>query len=85
MHRNTLEIIYSSSEESKEPKELKEYKEHCRSYTGVHIESRYKLIIDPSDDVSLVRLLFSYNVLPMKKTRICICSDFPSDHQSEVC
>ena len=76
MHHNTLEIIRSSAEE---------HRRHYGSYNGVHIESRYKLIIDPSDDVSLVRLLFSYNILPIKETRVYICSDFPSDHHSEVC
>ena len=76
-HRNTLEIIRSSTND------------HCIECTddihsSVQIESRYKLIIDPSEDESLVRLLFSYDILPVS-TRVYICSDFPSDHHSQVC
>ena len=42
---------------------------------------RYKLIIDPSEDDSLVRLLFSFGVLQRNKTHIFMCSDFPGDTQ----
>lgn len=76
--RNTLEIIRSSTKERG-----KSVRDNRHSW--VRIESRYKLIIDPSEDQSLVRLLFSYNILPEGKTRVYICSDFPSDQQSEVC
>ena len=44
-------------------------------------EVRYKLIVDPSEDDSLVRLLFSFGVLERKKTRIFMCSDFPGNTQ----
>ena len=44
-------------------------------------EVRYKLIIDPSEDDSLVRLLFFFGVLQREKTRIFMCSDFPGDSQ----
>ena len=44
-------------------------------------EVRYKLIIDPSEDDSLVRLLFSFGVLQRKETRMFVCSDFPGDSQ----
>ena len=44
-------------------------------------EVRYKLIIDPSEDDSLIRLLFSFGVLQRKETRIFVCSDFPGDSQ----
>ena len=44
-------------------------------------EVRYKLIIDPSEDDSLVRLLFSFGVLQREKTRLFMCSDFPGDSQ----
>ena len=78
LHRNTLEVIRSSTEE---------HGKHCTDdiHSGVRIESRYKLIIDPSEDESLVRLLFSYSILPEGETRTYICSDFPSDQHSEVC
>ena len=42
-------------------------------------EVRYKLIIDPSEDDSLVRLLFSFGVLKRENTRLYVCSDFPGD------
>ena len=44
-------------------------------------EVRYKLIIDPSEDDSLVRLLFSMGVLERVNTRMFVCSDFPGDGQ----
>ena len=44
-------------------------------------EVRYKLIIDPSEDDSLVRLLFSMGVLTRDNTRMFVCSDFPGDGQ----
>ena len=44
-------------------------------------EVRYKLIIDPSEDDSLVRLLFSFGVLQRKETRMFVCSDFSGDSQ----
>ena len=44
-------------------------------------EVRYKLIIDPSEDNSLMHLLITFGVLERKKTRIYVCSDFPGDGQ----
>ena len=44
---------------------------------------RYKLIIDPSEDDSLVRLLFTFGVLQRKETRMFVCSNFPGDNQLE--
>ena len=43
------------------------------------IEVRYKMIIDPSEDDSLTRLLYHYNILNIKDTRMFIGSDFPGD------
>ena len=42
-------------------------------------EVRYKMLIDPSEDDSLVRLLFSFGVLERENTRIFMCSTFPED------
>lgn len=44
-------------------------------------EVRYKLLIDPSEDDSLVRLLFSFGVLERENTRMFVCSNFPGDGQ----
>ena len=47
----------------------------------VQKEVRYKLIIDPSDDESISRLLFMFNILRPYNTRTYMCSDFPGDGQ----
>ena len=48
-------------------------------------EVRYKLIIDSSEDSSLLRLLFAFEVLKYDHTRTYVCSDFPGDsHQNMV-
>jgi len=44
-------------------------------------EVRYKLIIDPSEDESITRLLFMFGILKREKTRTFMCSDFPGDSQ----
>ena len=51
---------------------------------SVQSEVRYKLIIDPSEDESLVRLLFTFNVLKKDETSIQVCSSFPGDKHLEV-
>ena len=48
---------------------------------GGENEVRYKLIIDTSEDSSLVRLLMTFEVLERRNTRIYVCSDFPGDGQ----
>ena len=49
-------------------------------------EVRYKLIIDPSEDESITRLLFTFGILKHENTRTFICSDFPGDGQlQKVC
>ena len=42
-------------------------------------EARYILVIDPSEDESVVRFLFSFNVLQKERTRMFFCSSFPGD------
>ena len=46
-------------------------------------EVRYKLIIDSSEDESVIRFLFSFGVLQRKKTRMYICSKFPGDGETQ--
>ena len=55
-------------------------KDHSKREEG-EIEVRYKLIIDPSEDNSMVRLLFQFGVLQRDNTRIYVCSNFPGDNQ----
>ena len=66
--QNILDILLGS---------LLDHPEEC----GAENEMRYKLIIDSSEDGSLVRLLFSTGVLERGKTRVYMCSDFPGDAQ----
>ena len=40
---------------------------------------RYKLIIDGSEDSSVIRLLFTFGVLQRKGTKVYVLSDFPGD------
>ena len=61
---------------------LKDSLKDCSLQQGkdmAEVEVRYKLIVDPSEDDSLVRLLFSFGVLRRKKTHIFMCSDFPGN------
>lgn len=51
--RNILEVLQNSLEDRPKHK--------CRDMTEAEV--RYKLIIDPSEDDSLVRLLFTFGVL----------------------
>ena len=44
-------------------------------------EVRYKLIIDPSEDESITRLLFMFGILKRDNTRSYMCSDFLGDGQ----
>ena len=53
---------------------------------GKENEVRYKLIIDPSEDNSLMHLLIAFGVLERRKTRIYVCSDFHGDGEiQKVC
>ena len=69
--RNILEVLQNSLEDRPKHK--------CRDMAEAEV--RYKLIIDPSEDDSLVRLLFSFGVLQRRETRMFVCSDFPGDSQ----
>ena len=51
------------------------------SFNDTQYEVRYKLIIDPSEDESITRLLFMFGVLKCENTRTYICSDFLGDGQ----
>ena len=67
--RGILEVLKDSLEDQQQGRDMAE------------AEVRYKLIIDPSEDDSLVRLLFSFGVLQREETRMFMCSDFPGDSQ----
>ena len=44
-------------------------------------EVRYKLIIDPSEDESITRLLLMFGILTSDNTHTFMCSNFPGDSQ----
>ena len=56
-------------------------KDSLRDMPDTEDEVRYKTVIHSSDDDSLVRLLFQYEVLERQNTRIYMCSDFPGDDE----
>ena len=51
------------------------------SYDSTQNKVRYKLIIDPSEDESITRLLFMFGILQRENTRTYMCSDFFGDGQ----
>ena len=69
-HRNMIEILESIFKDKKLP-----------SNHDTLNEVRYKLIIDPSEDESITRLLFMFDILKRENTRTYICSDFLGDGQ----
>ena len=65
--RHVLDVLKESLKDKPQDEDLTEN------------EVRYKLIIDPSEDDSLVRLLFSVGVMERSSTHLFMCSDFPRD------
>ena len=68
--RNIIEILWSSLNDKQLP-----------SNNDTQNEVRYKLIIDPSEDESITRLLFMFGILNHENTRTYVCSDFLGDGQ----
>ena len=50
---------------------------------SVESQVRYKLIIDSSEDDSLIAMLLSFGILERKSTTILVCTKFPGDPESE--
>ena len=69
-HRSVLTILKHSLVD--QPKDL-----------SAENEFRYKLIIDSSEDESVIRFLFTFGVLQRNKTRIHICSKFQGDGETQ--
>ena len=69
VQRGILEVLRDSLEDRPQ--------QHGRDMAEAEV--RYKLLIDPSEDDSLIRLLFSFGVLQRKQTRMYVCSNFPGD------
>lgn len=47
-------------------------------------EVRYKLLIDPSEDSSLIRYMFTFGILRMENTRVHMCSTLGDSHLEKV-
>ena len=48
-------------------------------HSSVQSEVRHMLIIDCSEDSSVIRLVFQHGILPYQKLRMYVCGDFPGD------
>ena len=44
---------------------------------------RYKLLIDSSEDQSLIRQLFAFGIFSREQTKIYSCSKLPGDGESQ--
>ena len=75
--RTIIEILRDSLDD----KTYSDQSKHDKSLDDTQNEVRYKLIIDPSEDESIPRLLFMFGILKCDNTRIFMCSNFPGDNQ----
>ena len=82
-HRNIIEIMSESFIDvpSNEPKGNDADKDYV-NYTENNV--RYKLIIDNSEDDSVVRHLLTCGVLDQRRTQMVACSDFPEESGMHV-
>jgi hypothetical protein len=69
-HRSTIEILMSCFESKAKDLSLEN-------------QTRYKLLIDSSEDQSLIRQLFSLGIFKRSDTRIYSCSRLPGDGESQ--
>jgi hypothetical protein len=53
---------------------------HC----SIQSNTRFQLIIDPSDDQSVMRLLFKFGLFKENATKMFVCSNLPGDIQGAV-
>lgn len=82
-----LEALYSDSNSADNQRLILEVLQESladRPQVAEHLEEndvRYKLLIDSSEDDSLIRLLFKYNILKKDTTHVFVGSDFSEDGQ----
>jgi len=60
------------------------YSSETSDQFSVQSDVRFKMIIDSSEDGSLLRLLFSFKVLDRERTHVYVCSNFPGDKHLQV-
>ena len=75
--RNVLSILKDSLSDVA-------FSERDEINSSIQSEVRYKLIIDPSADESVVRLLFAFGILKRQETKVYVSSDFLPDQHSKV-
>ena len=82
--RNVLTILKDSLSgvEKETSSSVKEGADEPKDLSAEN-DVRYKLIIDSSEDESVIRFLFTFGVLQRKKTRMYICSKFPGDGETQ--
>ena len=73
-HRNLLQVLQDSLNDKPE----------VTQQGNIENGVRYKLVIDSTNDVSAVRLLFAHGVLEKENTRMYVCSDFLDESQIHV-
>ena len=78
-HQNWLEVISESLS-------AEIFSSGSNFQTSIQSDVRYKLIIESSEDDSLIRQLFNFGLLKEKKEslRIYVCSELASDRHAEV-
>ena len=79
--RTIVEILQSSLSDKPFVSQPVSKRVSSLSLNDTHNEVRYKLIIDPSEDESITRLLFMFGILKRENTRTYVCSDFLGDGQ----
>ena len=84
--RTIVEILQSSLTDKQFVYQPASKRLSSSSLDDTQNEVRYKLIIDPSEDESVTRLLFMFGILKRENTRTYMCSDFRGDGQlQKVC
>jgi hypothetical protein len=53
-------------------------------HSSIQSDARFQLIIDPSEDQSIMRHLFKFRLLARNSTKMIVCSDLPGDIQGAV-
>ena len=78
-HQNWLEVLSESLS-------AEIFSSGSNFQTSIQSDVRYKLIIESSEDDSLIRQLFNFGLLKEKKEslRIYVCSELASDRHAEV-
>ena len=79
--RSIIEILRNSLADKPYVSQITTNKVMASSLDDTQNEVRYKLIIDPSEDESITRLLFMFDILKRDNTRSYMCSDFLGDGQ----